>query len=289
MTPGRKTPSWTDNIPPPAIRGLDFIRNEPKLFGRGAVDAIRSIVFLDRFPEMKGGTKYLFKGGSGEIRAFLSRDGQTLEIGAPGGIDASRVCERMFMGLDRVERIEFVNGAFHTDRAKSFCRMFMDCRSLKAVNVRGFRTGEAADFSEMFRGCESLTALTVSGFDTSKAYDFADMFSGCKNLQQLDLTNFEIHRAVRYGKYFDERCDAVWFRVPPQISGMFSGCESLTALDLRSFDTSRVKRFDSLFENCKNLETLQLGEWFMICEGSSTDRMTAGCDRLDRSVFTKKR
>ena len=287
MTPGRKTPSWTDNIPPPAIRGLDFVRNEPKLFGRGAADEIRSIVFLDHFPESKGGTKYLFKGGSGEIRALLSKDGQTLEIGAPGGIDASQVCQRMFSGLDRVERIEFASSAFHTDTAKSFYQMFKDCRSLKSINVRGFRTGNVTDFSQMFWRCESLAALTVSGFDTSKAYDFTDMFFGCKSLEQLDLTGFGIHRAVLYSKYFDERCDAVWFRVPPLISGMFSGCESLTALDLRSFDTTRVKRFDSLFENCKSLEKLQLSDRFMICEGSSTVRMTAGCDRLDKSVFGK--
>ena len=222
------------------------------------IDQIRNIIFQDHFPEIKHAKRYILPGASREIQVCLTSDKKSIYIGAPGGVNACYVCERMFKGLHLVENIVFEHNSFHTDNAGSFSGMFQECRSLRTVNVREFKTGKATSFEQMFSGCERLTDLNLSGFDTSSAYKFTRMFNGCKSLKTLSLYQFYIHRGVRYGKYFDKNGDSVWSRIPPLIIGMFGGCESLKELDLTSFRTVDVNNFSCLFENCRNLEKLRI-------------------------------
>ena len=39
---------------------------------------------------------------------------------------------------------------------------------------------------------------------------------------------------------------------------MFSGCSSLTSLDLSNFETNKKPHMDSMFQNCINLEYINL-------------------------------
>ena len=247
---------WTRNRPAKSIRGLEFVKSNPSVFGQNAVGEIRSVIFLDRLPERTRARMDISESRDGRVQACLTRDRHTLYIGAEGGINAGSVCEHLFDGLASVEQILFENSSLRTDEADSF--------------------------AQMFRGCESLESLDVNGFVTLKAYDFTEMFRGCRRLKQLGISRFRIDLAIRWAKYFDERCDSVWFRVPPHISEMFHDCESLEALDLRSFNTCDVRRFDGLFENCRSLRTLQLGGAFGVRGDARTDRMFAGCENLDK-------
>ena len=283
MKASGKLTAWTSNELPESVSKLAFVRNNPKVFSPRAFGAIRNIVFQDHFPDAKAPIRFTIPEAYCEIRTCLTKDMQTLYIGTPGGFNASYVCSGLFAGLDRVEQIIFENSCFHTDGARSFSRMFSGCKSLKAVSLKGFRTDKAKDFSLMFNGCESLVSLDLSGFDTTSGYDFSWMFCGCKSLESLDVRSFDIDRASWYSKYFDENCDAVYFRIPPHIHDMFSGCESLTDLDLKNFDTERVISFCDLFANCRNLRNLQVGQRFIITSEAKTDRMFAGCGRLDKA------
>ena len=276
--------AWTANKAPESIRRLAFVKEHPKTFGPFALEMLRKVVFLDRFPEAEEGV-VLFnvsEEGAG-IWACLSPDRRTLSIGAPGGINAASVCRNMFADLDRIEEIVFEENSFHTDVVKDFFGMFSCCRRLKSVNLNGFVTSEATSLAAMFQGCENLVSLDLSGFNTSKAWDFTLMFCQCSALEHLDVSRFDIDSAVLYAKYFDENLDAVWFRVPPKVSGMFSGCESLKTLDLSSFDTRRVENFSGMFENCRSLEKLLVSEYFIISEATRTQDMFEGCEKLNRA------
>ena len=201
------------------------------------IDQIRIIIFQDHFPEIKHAKRYILPGASREIQVCLTSDKKSIYIGAPGGVNACYVCERMFKGLHLVENIVFEHNSFHTDNAGSFSGMFQECRSLRTVNVREFKTGKATSFERMFSGCERLTDLNLSGFDTSSAYKFTRMFNGCKSLKELDLT---------------------------------------------SFRTVDVNNFSCLFENCRNLEKVRiLSKSFVIREDAITDKMFAGCAKLN--------
>ena len=281
MPPANKTYDWRSTRLPETAKGLRFVRNNPKVFGTQAIDGIKTIIFQNHFPEIKHAKRYILTGSSHEIQVCLTSDKQTIYIGAPGGMNAVYVCEGMFKGLDRVENIVFEYNSFHTDEADSFAEMFKGCRSLKSVNIKEFKTGKATKFGWMFDGCENLTELNMNGLDTSNAYEFTRMFNDCKCLKTLSLYGFYIHKGVRYGKYFDERCDSVWFRIPPLITGMFAGCESLVELDLKSFYTVDVNNYSHMFENCRNLKRLVITKGrFVIKKDAATDKMFAGCDKL---------
>ncbi|MBQ6508559.1 MAG: BspA family leucine-rich repeat surface protein [Flexilinea sp.] len=278
-----KTPDWAENVPALSIKKLEFVQLNPAVFGPKALPEIRKIIFLDHAPDMKGTSLNISQMKNGPISARLTPDKTTLYIGADGGIDATKICDGLFKGLDLIEQIIFEYNSFHTEFSTGFSNMFRDCKNLKTLNIAVFRTPKAELFSGMFSGCESLTSLTLTNFDTGNVHDFRNMFSGCKHLETLDIRNFKIHTAVKYAKLFDERCNSYLSWAPPGISGMFSGCESLTSLDLRSFRTGRVIDFSGMFENCKNLRKLQLSDGFVIRRDAKTDRMFAGCEKLDKT------
>jgi surface protein len=256
-----KAQKWTHNLPSQGIRRLNFIDRNPGVFGRNVIPEIRKITFLDRIPEKKGISFDISREKKSSVMACLSKDKRDLYIGADGGINAADICSHLFEGLKHIEQIVFPWDSFHTDLTTDFSYMFKDCMSLKALSVTSFRT--------------------------SKGFYFNDMFSGCKSLESLELGNFYIHQGEKWGKLFDKNCNAYWFRASPFVARMFSGCESLSSLDLSSFDTTCIDVFTSMFENCKNLQTLRLSSRFVIRSDAKTDNMFTGCEKLDKSALPK--
>ncbi len=64
-------------------------------------------------------------------------------------------------------------------------------------------------------------------------------------------------------------------------TGMFENCENLEKLDLTSFDTSNVKDMTCMFANCKNLKEIIFGENFDTSKVTSMRRMFQGCNNLE--------
>lgn len=78
-----------------------------------------------------------------------------------------------------------------TSQVKNMSQMFLNCHSLKKLDLSGFKTEQVEDMSQMFSGCRDLKELNVSNFDTSQVTDMKGMFSGCEILEELDLSNFD--------------------------------------------------------------------------------------------------
>ena len=61
---------------------------------------------------------------------------------------------------------------------------------------------------------------------------------------------------------------------------MFRNCESLTSLDLSNFNTLSVTSMSSMFEGCKNLETIEFGINFDTSWVKSMSYLFYGCEKL---------
>ena len=269
--------NWRNNIPDSSIKELEFISLRPDVFGKDALNRIRKIVFQSFLPDMEGACLDISKNRDGSIKACLTSDGRTVYIGAAGGINASD-CKAMFYGLEKLEEIVFEESAFHTDLATDFAIMFCDCTGLTSLDLSSFDTSNVIDFDEVFEDCIQLKTVDLTGWDTSQGKQFRMMFSGCESLTELDLTCFNTGKAVtfeemfynckalktldiryfdtitggRYSKYFDEKGDSVYFRIPANIDGMFSGCKNLENLYTgQRFE--KPKNAKDVFRDCRKL------------------------------------
>lgn len=72
-----------------------------------------------------------------------------------------------------------------TSQATSIRSLFMECESLKTVDVSGLRTGNAKNMSSMFRDCFALERVDLSSLDTENCTNLANMFVNCRSLQEV--------------------------------------------------------------------------------------------------------
>lgn len=144
-------------------------------------------------------------------------------------IITSNVPAGMFKGFKNLEYIDnlsmlctdgasIIPGSREEARTRDMSEMFMNCHSLKNIDLTSFNTSFVANFNSMFEGCSSLTSLDLSSFDTSESIpiwlpaimggDFViykhmnKMFADCTNLQELNLgMNFDLSKFY-YQKIF---------------------------------------------------------------------------------------
>lgn len=138
-------------------------------------------------------------------------------------IITSNVPAGMFKGFKNLEYIDnlsmlctdgssIIPGNDEESRTRDMSEMFMNCQSLKNIDLTSFNTSFVANFNSMFEGCSSLTSLDLSSFDTSKniptwlliagvnpLYKYMNnMFMGCVNLKELNLGfNFDVEKFYR--------------------------------------------------------------------------------------------
>ena len=166
--------------------------------------------------------------------------------------------------------------------------MFNGCSMLKYVDVSGFNTGKVKDMSYMFGGCNSLEAIDVSRFDTSRVEDMSYMFAGCYKLGKIDVSRFNTSKVMNMSSLFAS-CKGIkelsvsnWdvSRVE-DISGMFLGCINLSVLDLSKWNIKYIKKMDKVFKSCESIERLDISKWDTRGVGNM-EGVFSGCKRLKR-------
>lgn len=222
-------------------------------------------------------------------------------------------CACWFLGFEDLVAIENLEN-LDTSSATSMAYMFLECSSLKSLDVSGFDTANVTDMHRMFDGCSSLASLDVSGFDTSMVTDMDSMFYGCWLLTSLDVSSFDTS-SVTDMRYMFGACsllkalDISGFEMSNvtdvsymfyscsylkslevsdfdvskvmDMSYMFYGCSSLTSLDLSNFDTSKVTSMYAMFGWCTSLKMLNLSG-FDTAEVVSMRSMFRGCSTLNK-------
>jgi len=174
-----------------------------------------------------------------------------------------------------------------TENVTDMSCMFMNCTSLKNLNLNPLNTENVINMTNMFAGCTSLETIDVSNFNTSTVIYMAYMFSGCNKLQELDVRNFNTSNVERMeGMFCDcntlKTLDIKNFRTSNVIRMdiLFYGCNSLNSLDVTHFDTSNVTNMSSMFNRCSNLVNLNLSN-FKTNKVSDMSYMFYKCSNLE--------
>ena len=182
---------------------------------------------------------------------------------------------------------------FNTSKVTNMGEMFYGCSKITSLDLRNFDTSQVTDMNSMFLACSELTSLNVTSFNTSKVTDMSDMFESCEKLPSLDIRNFDTSNVKTMYKMF-----AYCYALPTidlshfntsnveSMGYLFYDCHSLKELDLTNFDTSKTNPddygMDCMFEYCKNLETIYVGEKFVIT--GESDYMFYECFKLFGAV-----
>lgn len=184
----------------------------------------------------------------------------------------------MFEGCASLTELN-VSG-FNTSKVTDMNYMFSECEKITSLDLRNFDTSQVTDMHFMFYDCSELTYLNVTSFNTSKVTDMSDMFESCEKLPSLDIRNFDTSNVKTMYKMFAycyalPTIDVSHFNTSnvEDMGYLFYECSSLKDLDLTNFDTSKTHvtyedpcyyGMGSMFEYCKNLETIYVGDKFVI-------------------------
>lgn len=245
----------------------DAVRAKKGITGNMTLDAIASNI--TSIPTADNNAKFDFAGSgsksSGDLLSYLT----TVDL---TGLDTSNYTdmESMFNGYNNLKSID-VSG-LDTRNATNMSNTFTDCSSLEYLDLRSWDTSKVESFWNMFLNCSSLKSIDVSSFNTSKVsnyFSFYTMFSGCSSLETIDLSNFDFSNSGSYSiSGMFQNCSSlksvkfpsdVHFNNNVETKQVFSSCDSLETLDLSSFDTTNVTSMDSMFNYCKSLKNLTLG------------------------------
>jgi len=152
-------------------------------------------------------------------------NGSTLTIAGNGSgkiylINAARTFEEF-------NKVTAINGLdlLDTSNVADMHYMFLDCYSLKSLDLSSFDTSNVTNMMSMFSACNSLTTVDVTGFDTRNCENMRSMFHSCTSLTSLDLSSFTV------------TADTDAWRIA-------ANCTNLTTVTLSdNFDTDSIDMF----------------------------------------------
>ena len=93
-------------------------------------------------------------------------------------------CEKWFWEFYNLATIEGLEN-FNTSNVETMADMFMDCNSLKSLDLSSFDTRNVSNMGYMFYRCFGLTSLDLSNFDTRNVTNMKSMFYYCENLTTI--------------------------------------------------------------------------------------------------------
>ena len=212
--------------------------------------------------------KYTLNGGTtwnadvdrrGAIKCYI--DGSTLTIvGNATGIIYTN------------ENSSYMFGNYTNAKKENIGNNFGSLEEINGLNV--LDTSKTTNMSYMFSNCNNVGTLDVSGFDTSKVTGMGFMFAQCNNVGELDVSNFGPR---------DSKEPKLEY-----MNSMFQGCEKVKKLDLGNLDTSKIWNMGHVFDGCRDLKDLIIGDNFKTDSVTQMQYMFRGCSsltKLDLSNF----
>ena len=143
-------------------------------------------------------------------------------------------CEKWFWEFYNLATIEGLEN-FNTSNVETMADMFMDCNSLKSLDLSSFDTRNVSNMGYMFYRCFGLTSLDLSSFDTRNVSNMGYMFYRCFGLTSLDLSNFDTRNVTN-------------------MKSMFYYCENLTTIYASDkFVVKEGTNVSDMFYQCTNI------------------------------------
>ncbi len=157
--------------------------------------------------------------------------------------------------------------ALNTKKVENMSNMFSGSK-IENIDISEFDTSNVINMTSMFSGTNFQT-LDLSGWDVTQLKNMSSMFSGMSNLQELNLSNWDLSNypyplTAFGGNSSLETINMTNFVFPKDCSNLFNASNGLIALNniiLTDSDTSHVINMSTMFNNNKNLKTLDLSSW----------------------------
>ena len=157
-------------------------------------------------------------------------------------------------------------------RINDINRLFLNCNSLKSVDLSNFNCENVTNLSCIFRNCINLEKITfknyASSFNTLNVTDMSSMFENCQRLKDLNLLYLNTSKVTNmsymfYHCFLLDDLDFSKFNTEKvtNMSWMFFGCESLQKLLLNNFNTENVTDMSYMFCGCKSLTKFNLSSF----------------------------
>ena len=127
----------------------------------------------------------------------------------------------------------------------NYCDISFDrCPNLYEVQLLNFDLSHLIDLRYLFRSCHKLKKIEgINKSKTDRNYSMKGMFKGCNELESLNLLNMDTSNAT-------------------DMSELFKGCYKLKEIQgINKFNTSKVWNIRKIFEDCEELEILDLSNF----------------------------
>lgn len=202
----------------------------------------------------------------------------------------------LFKGFSQLRWLKF-NDCFRVDYVSDMSSMFEGCMNLLNLDLSFFNTQKVETMKGMFKQCSTLLELDVSRLDTSLVYDMSGMFESMYGIERLDLSSFDTSRCEDMSDLFSGCFDLKELIIPfdtrnvRYMESMFYQCRTLESIDLSSFDTINVQTMAFMFARCLKLKHLHLSS-FNTENVTSMEKMFFHCHELsslDVSSFNTSR
>ena len=169
--------------------------------------------------------------------------------------------EGMFNFCLKLKEIKGLDN-FNTSKVTNMSRMFENCEELENLNLSKFDTSKVTNITGMFNNCYKIrNIIGLNRFNTSQVINMDGMFQGCNELKYLDLSSFDTSKVIDFGLIFNN-CHKIIKIVGlnkfntsqvNNMAGMFQECNELESLDLSNFNTSKVKNMKCIFSKCHKI------------------------------------
>ena len=152
-----------------------------------------------------------------------------------------------------------------------------------------------------FKGGANLTEIVgLERIDMSEVTGTSSMFEGCSKLTSLDLSCLDMSSVGSASRMFKdctllqsvnlnfaEPCTLTWI----YFESVFENCRALESVDLSRFNTAGVESMANLFYGCSSLQSIIFGDNWNTEDVEDMSYMFAGCSSLqtiDLSHFSNK-
>lgn len=172
---------------------------------------------------------------------------------------------------------------FNTTNVTDMSYMFSDCSELTSLNINGLDTSNVTNMAYMFSGCTSLKLLDLSSFNTTKCTDFTYMFGGMtdddKAIEMIKYVKMDwgddVPETVRDKKSLIHFYGNMVYGIPE---------DDLTPEDEEAIWYELMDMYGSEFYDvllpAVNLETITIGNNFILSDSSNATYMFLGCANL---------
>lgn len=179
---------------------------------------------------------------------------------------------------------------------KDVSNMFEDSRYVTNFDaIKDWKTGDINNMSGMFINCQSLKTLNIANWSTWRVTDMSNMFRFCYELENLDLSNWNTSKVKNMGAMFDNCVKLILSDISQwdtsnvtNMCYMFGSCQSITTLHLPDWNVEAVTQMAEMFSQCSNLETLIIDNWTPK-EVTDLSGMFSNCNKLKNLKLLWKR